>query len=240
DDGVLTPSFTLSFDAPRVFNRIMLQEYIPLGQRVTGFSAEALGTDGKWREIARETTIGYKRIVLIPETEATALRISITGALACPVLNRVALYLDRVSGVAPDEPLFPADSSCIGSSCDNGVAIVEDEVLEIGCATAEIIASSNAKVLDLGGLRTASGFFYAPAEKGKDGCVITYDLDVSADGNTWTSVFRDKMFDNIVNNPILQEVRFPAPVELRYIRMTPLRTSSPDTYSVSAFGILSE
>ncbi len=48
------------------------------------------------------------------------------------------------------------------------------------------------------------------------------------------------MFDNIVNNPILQEVRFPSPVELRYIRMTPLRTSNPDTYAVSAFGIQAE
>ncbi len=240
DDDVLTPSFTLSFDTPRVFNRIMLQEYIPLGQRVTGFSAEALGTDGKWREIALETTIGYKRIVLIPETEAEALRINITGALACPVLNRVALYLDRVSGVAPDEPLFHAGSSCAGSSSDNGGVVTEDEVLEIGCPTAEIIASSKAKVLDLGGIRTASGFFYAPADKGKDGCVITYDLDISTDGNTWTPVFRDKMFDNIVNNPILQEVRFPSLLELRYIRMTPLRTSSTDTYAVSAFGILAE
>lgn len=215
DDEVLTPSVTLSFDSPRTFNRIMLQEYIPLGQRVTGFSVESCGLDGEWREIARETTIGYKRIVLVPETEAVALRISINGSLACPVLNKVALYLDRVSGVAPD-------------------------VQDIDVPAAEILPCSEAKSLDLGETVSAAGFFYVPADKGKDGCVITYDLEVSDDGKGWTKVFADKMFDNIVNNPIRQEVRFASPLEFRYIRMTPVRTSNPETYAVSDFGILAE
>lgn len=219
-DDVLTPSVTLAFDTPRVFNRVMIQEYIPLGQRVTDFIVEAMDTDGNWNMIARETTIGYKRILLIPETEAVALRINISGSFACPALNKVALYLDRISGVTPDAPLWAGDAPC------------EDN--------AEILAASEEKVLDLGGKTKASGFFYVPADKGRNGCVITYDLETSIDGHEWTKIFSDKMFDNIVNNPIRQEVRFASPVELRYIRMRPLRTSIPETYAVSDFGILAE
>ena len=46
------------------------------------------------------------------------------------------------------------------------------------------------------------------------------------------------MFDNIVNNPVLQEVRFSSPSEARYLRLTPTRTELPDTYSIARFGAL--
>ncbi len=88
---------TLRFDAPRRFNRVLLQEYIPLGQRVARFRIEALRPDGSWRTIARETTIGYKRIVLTETVATEAVRLTIDEALASPVLNRFALYMDEVT-----------------------------------------------------------------------------------------------------------------------------------------------
>ena len=77
------------------FNRVMLQEYIPLGQRVESFTIEVPDGDG-WKTVAEETTIGYKRIVLIPQTTADKVRISITGSLACPVLSTVSLWQDDI------------------------------------------------------------------------------------------------------------------------------------------------
>ncbi len=219
DDGITTPYVTLEFDSPRTFNRVMLQEYIPLGQRVYSFTVEAMSEDGEWTEIARETTIGYKRIVLVPQTTAVALRVNITGSLACPVLNRLALYQDNISGLGPEGPVA-------GKDC-----FIPEEY---------IVPVSEAKVLDLGEVKEADGFFYTPADLGQGGCVITYNLEVSLDGNNWTAVFKDRMFDNIVNNPVRQDERFTSPVKMRYMRMTPVRTSDPDTYGISGFGILTD
>ena len=95
-DGQTTASLLFEFPEPRTFNRIVLQEYIPLGQRIAAFHVEALSADGTWQEIARETTVGYKRIVLTPTTTTPALRLVIDDALATPTLTRVALYNDTI------------------------------------------------------------------------------------------------------------------------------------------------
>ena len=92
-DGQTSGELTLNLDGSKTFNRVVLQEYIPLGQRVAEFHIDALTEEG-WQEIARETTIGYKRIVLTPKTTATALRLTIDRALATPNLTTLALYND--------------------------------------------------------------------------------------------------------------------------------------------------
>ena len=93
-DGETTATLTLELAGPKTFNRVMLQEYIPLGQRISAFHVDALTADGQWQEIARETTVGYKRIVLTDTVTATAIRLVIDEALACPTLTRLALYWD--------------------------------------------------------------------------------------------------------------------------------------------------
>ncbi|MBO4599415.1 MAG: alpha-L-fucosidase [Bacteroidales bacterium] len=94
-DTCLTPTITLTFNHPATFNRVMLQEYIPLGQRVAQFEVEVLQGD-KWHPLSQGTTIGYKRILLTKETTASAVRIHFTHCLACPVINRIALYKDDI------------------------------------------------------------------------------------------------------------------------------------------------
>ncbi|MBR4809492.1 MAG: alpha-L-fucosidase [Bacteroidales bacterium] len=85
------PEVTLK--ARRSFNLIMLQEYIPLGQRISSFKVEAYD-GGRWQEIAGGTTVGYKRILRIPECTARKVRITVTGAKATPVLSELGLYMD--------------------------------------------------------------------------------------------------------------------------------------------------
>ena len=75
----------------------MLQEYIPLGQRIAGFNIEALCSDGSWEQIAEGTTIGYKRIMLTDKVTTSAIRINIEKSYACPTLNGFGLYLDEIS-----------------------------------------------------------------------------------------------------------------------------------------------
>ncbi len=101
DDEVTAATVTLRFPEPRTFNRVLLQEYIPLGQRVEAFHVDWLDAEGEWHELARETTIGYKRILPVDRTTAHGLRIVIDKALACPVLNRVMLLQDNCLIDAP-------------------------------------------------------------------------------------------------------------------------------------------
>ena len=94
-------TFEIDIQDSEPFNLLLLQEYIPLGQRVRSFTVEAWdgGADparssGAWIEIARGTTIGYKRILSLPETTASRLRITITSTHAVPVLSEFGVYFD--------------------------------------------------------------------------------------------------------------------------------------------------
>lgn len=100
-DSCLTPSLTLVFDHPVTFNRVMLQEYIPLGQRVAAFRVEITNNKSDnpvtgWTTLAHGTTIGYKRILLTPLANARAVRIVFEQSLACPVINRVGIFRDDI------------------------------------------------------------------------------------------------------------------------------------------------
>lgn len=94
-DKVNSATLDITLPEEKTFNLVMLQEYIPLGQRIKSFSIEAQDKGGNWKEIASETTIGYKRIVPVEKTVAKALRINIKDAFACPVVNGFGLFLDE-------------------------------------------------------------------------------------------------------------------------------------------------
>jgi alpha-L-fucosidase len=91
DDGLTTASLIIDFRKSTVFNRFLVQEYIRLGQRVKAFTVEAL-VDGKWLEVAKATTIGYKRILRFPGIKATQVRFTITDSKSCPVISNLGIY----------------------------------------------------------------------------------------------------------------------------------------------------
>lgn len=84
------------FDGPTHFNGIEIGEDITQGQRVGGFRVEAL-VNSAWTIIAQGTTIGRKRIMLIPTTKAERMRIVVTSSLAPPQVRSL-----RVHRVPPD------------------------------------------------------------------------------------------------------------------------------------------
>ena len=90
-----TASITLTFDSLTEFDLIVLQEYIPLGQRVTGVSllydTEGNGTYNR-RIDQLCTTVGYKRIVRLGEPLRCHSMILTFNGAAAPVINRIALY----------------------------------------------------------------------------------------------------------------------------------------------------
>lgn len=91
DDAARSASLTIDFKKSTAFNRFLVQEPIRLGQRVKSFTVEAL-VDGSWKEIAKETTIGYKRILRFPTVEATKLRLNILDAKGSPLISNLEVY----------------------------------------------------------------------------------------------------------------------------------------------------
>lgn len=91
DDSVRTASLTIEFKKPTLANRFLAQEHIALGQRVKAFTVETL-VDGVWIEVAKGTTIGYKRIVRFPGVRATQVRFTIVDSKNCPVISSIGVY----------------------------------------------------------------------------------------------------------------------------------------------------
>ena len=215
DDDITKSSFIVTLPEARTFNRVQLQEYIPLGQRVSAFTIEALTEDDSWQFIAHESTIGYKRIVHVPATTTTAIRVNIEDSEACPVLNGFALFMDNIY------------SSVEMSNVPSG----------------EVKAASEALVYDLGKVTKIRGFVYAPKVNGENGVIVDYHVDISDDGNIWTPISPVLTFNNIVNNPISQEKTFSDYIETRYFRLVPHRVQETNsntstegsTYGVSVF-----
>lgn len=91
DDDVTEASLTIEFSQPTTFNRLLLQEYIPLGQRVKKFKVECI-QGGAWQTLAEETTIGYKRILRLPTVTTSRLRVTIEDSKACPVISNLQVF----------------------------------------------------------------------------------------------------------------------------------------------------
>jgi alpha-L-fucosidase len=72
-------------------NRVVLQEYIKLGQRVQEFKVAAY-KDGKWDPVLEGTTIGHKVIRKFPVIKTSKIKIIISKSKACPVISNIGLY----------------------------------------------------------------------------------------------------------------------------------------------------
>jgi alpha-L-fucosidase len=93
DDDARTATIELRFDEPLAFDVVRLREPIEFGQRIAAFGIETW--DGSaWRPLAEGTTIGPRRILEVPQTSTTRLRISIRESLASPLLRDVSLFDD--------------------------------------------------------------------------------------------------------------------------------------------------
>jgi alpha-L-fucosidase len=72
-------------------NRIILQEYIKLGQRVQEFKV-SIFNNGGWKPLTDGTTIGHKVIRKFPVVKTSKIKITISKSKACPVISNIELY----------------------------------------------------------------------------------------------------------------------------------------------------
>ena len=184
---------TVSFRRPAEFNRFVAEEDIALGQRVKKFTLEAL-VDGVWLPLTDAlaedgdglTTIGHRRIICFPTVKASKLRFTIEDTKAEPVIRKIGLYL---------APALTADIPDSGEKRSSGLHI--------------FFNSPTQMMVDWDTEQTVTGFRYLPPQDGSGGTVTHYTLWGSTDWNNWTKLASGE-FSNIVNNPIWQNLSFPA------------------------------
>ncbi len=90
-EGVKTAFLEINFTEPTTFNRFMVQEYIPLGQRVKKFKLE-YEKEGVWQVIDEQTTIGYKRLLRFPSVTSSKVRFSILDSKDSPLISNIGIY----------------------------------------------------------------------------------------------------------------------------------------------------
>ncbi len=91
DDWTAEASVEFDLGQEKTFNVAELAEHIALGQRVEEFVLEAW-TEGQWKEFARGTTIGYRRLLRFDQVTTSRVKLSILGARVCPTLSGFGLY----------------------------------------------------------------------------------------------------------------------------------------------------
>ena len=91
-DGENTAEITVTLPEACDVTHIVVKEQIPMGQRVEAFVMEVKLADGSWKEVAKGTTIGRKKIVKFDAVKTDAVRIRITDSRVCPILAFVGVY----------------------------------------------------------------------------------------------------------------------------------------------------
>ena len=183
-------------------NVVMLREDISKGQRMEAFTVEALTADG-WKEIAKGTTVGYKRLIRIPAVEARQLRVKVDACRLAANISEVAAYYAR-----------PLEES---SAKENWNDLPRTTWKQVTAAPL---------VIDLGKAVDMTGFVYAPANaEAKPTMAFRYKFYISTNGRDWKEVPTTGEFSNIMHNPVPQTVSFGNKVSARYIK---LDATTPD------------
>lgn len=90
-DKTNSASLTIDLGTETEINRILIQEYIKLGQRVKSYKVEVL-QDKSWIPVIDGTTIGYKVIRKFPLVTTSKVRLTIIDSKACPVISNIEIF----------------------------------------------------------------------------------------------------------------------------------------------------
>ena len=194
EDGVTTATLEIALKGTQKINRIMLQEYIPLGQRVSKFHLEYFN-GGKWQPISIKeatTTIGYKRLLRFQAITAKKLRVCFDEARGPLCINGIGAYY------AP-----------------KALESYQQKELDVkGIDYTIQQQDANTITLDLGRTRQIRSLHYKPTTTGM---ISHYEIWAGNTPDNMKCIAAGE-FSNIRNNPIMQDVYF-APSDCRYVQL---------------------
>lgn len=222
EDGVTTADIEFSFDTPTRMNRMMLQEYIPLGQRVKAFVVEYLDKD-TWLPVKlneETTTIGYKRLLRFETVETKGMRIRITDARGPLCLSNVGVYdagnvsdsfVEKVEDIESVPYLLPDVKA-------EEAAKASDKQAQTTC-----FVEGDRLLIDLQEERLVSSLHFLPDQgEPNKGLIANYEIRVGVSKDAVNQLVKSGEFSNIQNNPVMQSVFF-TPVKARYIELKATR-----------------
>lgn len=222
EDGVTTANIEFSFDTPTRMNRMMLQEYIPLGQRVKAFVVEYLDKD-TWLPVKlneETTTIGYKRLLRFETVETKGIRIRITDARGPLCLSNVGVYdagnvsdsfVEKVEDIESVPYLLPDVKA-------EEAAKASDKQAQTTC-----FVEGDRLLIDLQEERLVSSLHFLPDQgEPNKGLIANYEIRVGVSKDAVNQLVKSGEFSNIQNNPVMQSVFF-TPVKARYIELKATR-----------------
>jgi len=90
----------LRFGRPTPVNHLVTMEDIRHGHIVRAYEIDGL-IDGAWRSLVEGSSIGYKKIDVIPTVDVEALRFRATETRGIPVIHSFAAYNAPVPGIVP-------------------------------------------------------------------------------------------------------------------------------------------
>ena len=227
EDGVTTADIEFSFDTPARMNRMMLQEYIPLGQRVKAFVVEYLDKD-TWLPVKlneETTTIGYKRLLRFETVETKGIRIRITDARGPLCLSSVGVYdagnvsdsfVEKVEDIESLPYLLPDVKA-------DEAAKASDKQAQTTC-----FVEGDRLLIELQEERLVSSLHFLPDQgEPNKGLIANYEIRVGVSKDAVNQLVKSGEFSNIQNNPVMQSVFF-TPVKARYIELKATRMIRAD------------
>ena len=219
-DGVTSADITFTFKKAQKMNRIMLQEYIPLGQRVKKFAVEWLDKNGTWKAVEQgeeTTTIGYKRLLRFLTVETKGLRVRILDSRGPICMNNMGVYYGGEDAQLTWSPASVAIKSVPFSLKGFDEAQLA-KVVDRNPATV-LFADKNELLIDLGRDTKVSTLMYLPDQsENRHGLIHGYTLAACKADGTDEHVLSSGEFSNIQNNPVLQTITF-EPATTRYLKL---------------------
>ncbi len=214
---------TLVLDLPpgRSFDTIRLQEWLPLGLRITRFAIDVSDDGDAWREIAARDMVGPQRLIRLPAPIAPRrVRFRTIAAEAGPALREFALFRSVAPATLP--PARSSDPSIVdragwrvtAASAPGGAAVLDDSP-----RSAWISPAPATLTIDMSRSETLAGFTLTPTRHVDPNAAppMKYRVETSIDGTTWQNGGEGE-FPNIHYARATQRMAFPTARAVRYLR----------------------
>ncbi|XP_068640316.1 alpha-L-fucosidase 1 [Aristolochia californica] len=99
EEGKFDWEIHLEFSKSEIFNVLMVQEPIQMGQRISEFHFDVLSEEGQWLTVTNGSTVGYKRLLRFIKVETRRVRLVIDKSRSDPLISYLGIYWDAFSAM---------------------------------------------------------------------------------------------------------------------------------------------